>query len=143
MCWSGGVDRAGSVSAGVVDYRIIALIGIILLIGIVKKNAIMMTTSAALLGALPLALGTGAGAELRRTLRIAIVGGLIVSQALMLFYDTRDLSGSRQFADSVQQKNSEQVSRRDSCARPIRRRLNFSVGQDPDLRRAPTPAGAD
>lgn len=99
------------------DFSIIALIGIILLIGIVKKNAIMMidfaleaereeglntrdsiyracllrfrpimmTTLAALLGGLPLALGTGTGSELRRPLGIAIVGGLIFSQALTLF----------------------------------------------------------
>ena len=94
-----------------------ALIGIVLLIGIVKKNAIMMidfaldaerrfglspeeaiykacilrfrpivmTTMAALLGGLPLALGTGNGSELRRPLGIAIVGGLIVSQMLTLY----------------------------------------------------------
>jgi multidrug efflux pump subunit AcrB len=94
-----------------------AMIGIVLLIGIVKKNAIMMidfaleaertrglppseaiyeacvlrfrpitmTTLAALLGGLPLALGTGPGAELRWPLGIAIVGGLIVSQMLTLF----------------------------------------------------------
>ncbi|MGB6552692.1 MAG: multidrug efflux RND transporter permease subunit [Candidatus Binataceae bacterium] len=99
------------------DLSIIALIGIILLIGIVKKNAIMMidfaleaqrtegrpardaiyqacilrfrpimmTTMAALLGGLPLAVGTGTGSELRRPLGIAIVGGLIVSQMLTLF----------------------------------------------------------
>jgi multidrug efflux pump len=99
------------------DLSIMGMIGIILLIGIVKKNAIMMidfaltaqrergltsmeairqgcllrfrpimmTTMAALLGALPLALGTGAGAELRRPLGIAIVGGLIVSQVLTLY----------------------------------------------------------
>jgi multidrug efflux pump len=99
------------------DFSVIALIGIILLIGIVKKNAIMMidfalaaerqggkdpveaiyeacllrfrpimmTTMAALLGALPLALGTGVGSELRRPLGISIVGGLIVSQALTLY----------------------------------------------------------
>jgi multidrug efflux pump len=95
---------------------VIGLIGIILLIGIVKKNAIMMidfaleversgktaeeaiyeaglvrfrpimmTTMAAMLGALPLALGTGVGSEIRRPLGVAIVGGLIVSQALTLY----------------------------------------------------------
>ena len=100
-----------------IDLTVIALIGIILLIGIVKKNAIMMidfaleaerrhgksaleaieeacrlrfrpimmTTMAALLGALPLAIGIGTGSELRRPLGIAIVGGLIVSQMLTLF----------------------------------------------------------
>jgi multidrug efflux pump len=99
------------------EFSIVALIGIILLIGIVEKNAIMMidfaldaerkegkapeqaiyqaallrfrpiimTTMAALLGALPLALGSGIGAELRRPLGIAIVGGLILSQLLTLY----------------------------------------------------------
>jgi multidrug efflux pump len=99
------------------EFSIIAFIGVILLIGIVKKNAIMMidfaleaerrdglsprdailqasvlrfrpimmTTLAALFGAIPLAIGTGEGAELRRPLGIAIVGGLIVSQILTLY----------------------------------------------------------
>jgi len=99
------------------DLDVIAIIGIILLIGIVKKNAIMMidfaldaeredglppreaiyqacllrfrpimmTTMAAILGAMPLMLGTGTGSELRRPLGIAIIGGLIVSQMLTLF----------------------------------------------------------
>jgi hydrophobe/amphiphile efflux-1 (HAE1) family protein len=99
------------------ELTVIAIIGIVLLIGIVKKNAIMMvdfaleaernegkspldaiheacllrfrpimmTTMAALLGGLPLAFGFGAGSELRRPLGIAIVGGLIVSQALTLY----------------------------------------------------------
>jgi multidrug efflux pump len=99
------------------DFTIIAFIGVILLIGIVKKNAIMMidfaleaersrglssrdaifeacllrfrpilmTTMAAMLGALPLALGAGDGAEMRRPLGIAIVGGLLFSQMLTLF----------------------------------------------------------
>jgi multidrug efflux pump len=99
------------------DLNIISIIGIVLLIGIVKKNAIMMidfaleaerqegkkpldsifeacmlrfrpilmTTMAALLGALPLALGTGTGFELRRPLGITIVGGLILSQMLTLY----------------------------------------------------------
>ena len=99
------------------EFSVIALIGIILLIGIVKKNAIMMidfaleaernegkgplegiyqacllrfrpimmTTMAALLGGLPLALGQGTGAEMRRPLGITIVGGLMVSQLLTLY----------------------------------------------------------
>ena len=100
-----------------IDLNVISIIGIILLIGIVKKNAIMMidfalvaerehgkttteaifeacqlrfrpilmTTMAALFGALPLAFGTGTGSELRRPLGITIVGGLIVSQILTLY----------------------------------------------------------
>ena len=99
------------------EFNIIAMIGVILLIGIVKKNAIMMidfaisaerelgigpreaifqacllrfrpimmTTTAALLGAIPLAIGAGDGAELRRPLGIAIVGGLVMSQLLTLY----------------------------------------------------------
>src|SRR6185436_14407857 len=99
------------------EFNIISLIGVILLIGIVKKNAIMMidfaleaerarnlppeqaiyeaclmrfrpilmTTLAALLAAVPLAIGTGEGSELRHPLGIAIVGGLVVSQLLTLY----------------------------------------------------------
>jgi multidrug efflux pump len=99
------------------EFSVIALIGIVLLIGIVKKNAIMMidfalaaerkdgmkpedaiyqacllrfrpimmTTMAALFGAVPLALGSGSGSELRRPLGIAIVGGLLISQLLTLY----------------------------------------------------------
>jgi multidrug efflux pump len=99
------------------ELDVIAIIGIVLLIGIVKKNAIMMidfaldaerseglaprdaifqacllrfrpilmTTFAAILGALPLMLGTGTGSELRIPLGVAIVGGLVVSQVLTLF----------------------------------------------------------
>src|SRR4051795_9404005 len=99
------------------DLSVIAIVGIILLIGIVKKNGIMlvdfaiererkeglspedsiyqacvlrfrpilMTTMAALLGGVPLMLGTGTGSEIRQPLGYAMVGGLIVSQALTLF----------------------------------------------------------
>jgi multidrug efflux pump subunit AcrB len=99
------------------DFSLVALIGVVLLIGIVKKNAIMMidfaleaqrerqlsaydaiyeacllrfrpimmTTAAALLGALPMALQTGTGSELRRPLGVAIVGGLLLSQVLTLY----------------------------------------------------------
>src|SRR5580700_3997065 len=100
-----------------VDLSVIAIVGLLLLIGIVKKNAILlidfaieaerkehvspedaivracslrfrpilMTTFAALFGALPLAFGTGLGSELRRPLGITIVGGLLVSQLLTLY----------------------------------------------------------
>jgi multidrug efflux pump len=99
------------------DFSVISLIGIVLLIGIVKKNGIMMidfaldaerhegmapvdaiyqacllrfrpimmTTMAALLGAVPLALGNGTGSELRRPLGITMIGGLVISQMLTLF----------------------------------------------------------
>jgi multidrug efflux pump len=114
---SAGVGALLSLMIFHVEFSIIALIGIILLMGIVEKNAIMMvdfaleaerkehrlpeeaifqaallrfrpiimTTLAAMLGGVPLALGTGTGSELRRPLGIAIVGGLIFSQALTLY----------------------------------------------------------
>jgi HAE1 family hydrophobic/amphiphilic exporter-1 len=98
------------------DLSVIAMIGIVMLVGIVKKNAIMMidfaidrrraglsadaaireaallrfrpimmTTFAAIFGTLPIALGTGAGAELRQPLGVAVVGGLCLSQLLTLY----------------------------------------------------------
>ena len=114
---SAGVGAVLALMAVKIEFTIIALIGVILLIGIVKKNAIMMidfaidaerrqgvdprnaiteacllrfrpimmTTMAALFGALPLAVGFGEGAEMRRPLGISIVGGLIVSQILTLY----------------------------------------------------------
>jgi multidrug efflux pump len=114
---SAGVGALLALLATGTEFSIIALIGVILLIGIVKKNAIMMidfaldaerargispreaiqeaclkrfrpimmTTTAALFGALPLALRAGDGAELRRPLGISIAGGLIVSQLLTLY----------------------------------------------------------
>jgi multidrug efflux pump len=114
---SAGVGALLALQLTHTDLTIISIIGIILLIGIVKKNAIMMidfalaaernegknsrdsifeacmlrlrpilmTTMAAMLGALPLALGTGTGSELRKPLGITIIGGLIVSQMLTLY----------------------------------------------------------
>jgi len=114
---SAGIGAILAIKAAGTDLNMIALIGIILLIGIVKKNAILMidfavqvereedlspvdaiykacllrfrpilmTTMAALFGALPLALGAGVGSELRRPLGVTIIGGLIVSQMLTLF----------------------------------------------------------
>src|SRR4029077_9741842 len=114
---SAGVGAIAALMLFHEDLDVIALIGIILLIGIVKKNAIMMidfaleaerkegktpeeaiyqacllrfrpimmTTMAALLGAVPLAFGSGVGSELRQPLGICIIGGLLVSQVLTLF----------------------------------------------------------
>jgi multidrug efflux pump len=114
---SAGVGAMLALTLANTDLNVISIIGIVLLIGIVKKNAIMMidfalqaerqegkgtadaifeacllrfrpilmTTMAALVGALPLALGTGTGSELRQPLGISIVGGLIVSQLLTLY----------------------------------------------------------
>jgi multidrug efflux pump len=123
------------------DFSVIALIGVVLLIGIVKKNAIMMidfalaaerqegmkpeqaiyqacllrfrpimmTTMAALLGAVPLALSSGSGSELRRPLGITIIGGLLISQLLTLYttpviyiwFDRLAARFSRQSADAA------------------------------------------
>jgi len=115
--FSAGVGAVAALLLFRIDFSIISLIGVFLLIGIVKKNAIMMidfaldaertrgatpreaifeaclrrfrpimmTTSAAILGAMPLALSFGNGGELRRPLGIAIVGGLLMSQALTLY----------------------------------------------------------
>ena len=114
---SAGVGALLSMMALGYDLNVISIIGIILLIGIVKKNGIMMidfaleaerveglppreaiyqacllrfrpimmTTMAAILGALPLLLGTGTGSELRQPLGLVLVGGLILSQLLTLF----------------------------------------------------------
>jgi multidrug efflux pump len=114
---SAGAGAMLALSVTNTEFTVIALIGLILLIGIVKKNAIMMidvaleaqrrdtlspevairkaallrlrpilmTTAAAMLGALPMALNTGTGAELRRPLGIAIIGGLLISQLLTLY----------------------------------------------------------
>jgi HAE1 family hydrophobic/amphiphilic exporter-1 len=113
---SAGVGALLVLMAFNMDLSVIAMIGIVMLVGIVKKNAIMMidfalerrrvglgaeaaireacllrfrpimmTTFAAIFGALPIALGTGAGAELRQPLGVAVVGGLLVSQLLTLY----------------------------------------------------------
>jgi multidrug efflux pump len=114
---SAGVGAVLALMACRMELTVIAVIGIILLIGIVKKNGIMMvdfaleaerehglppeeaiyqasllrfrpimmTTMAALLGAVPLALGTGVGSELRRPLGVSIIGGLVISQVLTLY----------------------------------------------------------
>src|SRR6202035_2187434 len=113
---SAGIGALVTLMAFGMELSVIAMIGIVMLVGIVKKNAIMMidfalerrrvgvgpeaaireacllrfrpimmTTFAAIFGALPIALGTGAGAELRQPLGVAVVGGLLVSQLLTLF----------------------------------------------------------
>jgi multidrug efflux pump len=114
---SAGVGALLALNVTGSDFSVISLIGIVLLIGIVKKNGIMMidfaldaerhsgmapidaiyqacllrfrpimmTTMAALLGAVPLALGSGTGSELRRPLGITMIGGLVISQMLTLF----------------------------------------------------------
>jgi hydrophobic/amphiphilic exporter-1 (mainly G- bacteria), HAE1 family len=113
---SAGIGALLTLMAFKMDLSVIAMIGIVMLVGIVKKNAIMMidfaiqrravglpadkaireacllrfrpimmTTFAAIFGALPIALGAGAGSELRQPLGVAVVGGLLVSQLLTLY----------------------------------------------------------
>ena len=143
----------------------IALIGIVLLIGIVKKNAIMMidfaleaerkegktpqeaiyqacllrfrpimmTTMAALLGGVPLALGTGTGSELRRPLGITIVGGLIFSQMLTLYttpviYLWFDRLGAANFAGG---RARPARSRRGGVAHEYLRAIHSPAGRRP------------
>ncbi|GHD55559.1 multidrug efflux RND transporter permease subunit [Jeongeupia chitinilytica] len=141
---SAGIGALLALMAFKTDFSLIALVGVLLLIGIVKKNAIMMidfaldaerneglssrdaiykacllrfrpilmTTMAALFGALPLMLGHGDGAELRQPLGIAIVGGLVMSQLLTLYttpvvylyLDRLRLWGSRQWATLYRRK---------------------------------------
>jgi HAE1 family hydrophobic/amphiphilic exporter-1 len=137
------------------DFSLIALIGIILLIGIVKKNGIMMidfaiearrernlsaadaiyeacmvrfrpimmTTMAALMGTLPIALGFGAGAEARRPLGLAVVGGLLVSQTLTLYVTPVFYI----YMERMQERLARRKSSRQSV-RPVEPSLNVGTG---------------
>ena len=142
------------------DFSLIALIGIILLIGIVKKNGIMMvdfaivaerdhhlpaveairraailrfrpimmTTMAAMLGGVPLMLGQGTGAEIRQPLGYAMVGGLLVSQALTLVHHARGLPLSRPAVAVAQQRITPAAQGKRSLARgPVRERAQTAV----------------
>ncbi|MGY4226349.1 Cu/Ag efflux pump CusA [Bradyrhizobium sp. USDA 4503] len=168
---SAGVGALAILMAFGFDFSLIALIGIILLIGIVKKNGIMMvdfaitaerdehlspresirkaallrfrpimmTTMAALLGGVPLMLGTGTGSEIRQPLGYAMVGGLIVSQALTLF--TR-VSLARPVLECAVELDGNEARRRCRTAREERRRIvRDEIGAKSQPRRccAPSP----
>ena len=162
---SAGIGALLALSYFHMDLSVIAIIGILLLIGIVKKNAIMMvdfalerrreggmdaltaireaalirfrpiimTTLAALLGSLPIALGTGAGSELRQPLGVAIVGGLCVSQLLTLYitpvvyYLSRQdqFRARRSAPDRAQARRGE--GREAGCGGRVRRRVSAGV----------------
>ena len=151
------------------DMSVIAMIGMVMLVGIVKKNAIMMvdfaisrravglsaehaireaallrfrpimmTTFAAIFGVLPIALGTGAGAELRQPLGVAVVGGLIVSQMLTLYItpvvyiylDRIDRMLKRRLEPEFQEVEEERPPRR--SRRSDRRSFRTWPSRDPD-----------
>jgi multidrug efflux pump subunit AcrB len=141
---SAGVGALLAILIAGTDLNVISLIGIILLMGIVKKNAIMMidfaleaqrkdnhrpidaiyqacllrfrpimmTTMAALLGGVPLALGTGVGSELRRPLGITIVGGLVLSQLLTLYTVPVTYLGFDRIATRLQRFRTARVAER-------------------------------
>ena len=163
-----------------IDLSLVALVGIVLLMGIVKKNAIMMvdfaieaertrglapleamreacllrfrpimmTTMAALLGALPLVLERGAGSELRYPLGVTIIGGLLLSQFLTLYTTPVDLPGVRAAAAADagriarrQRRSNDDHARHSDDRRPIgRRMLRMIAGYAPHRPHSKRPA---